>query len=169
MLNQMAREVLRRFCSFQPSPEPRTKTQPSSLPNKNSSHLSIFTPSLLSHNIVDEKGVFHRVPNAPSKSVEINHVKINAMKWAFLVKQWMVFRLTNHWSCAKIPRIRLEKCDDVIEVDANVLDLFQELSSKRSMTSERFQFVRVFELDNNAYVCSTWVERSLYDLWNKQH
>lgn len=163
LLNQMGREVLRRFSSFQPSSS--TSQQPKR-ERKRESHTSFFTPSLLSRNYVDEKGVFQKV--ASESSQPINHVNLNAMKWAFLVKQWMVFHLTKHWSCDKIPRIRLEECNCTADVNENVLDLFQELSSKRSMTSEHFQFVRVFELESNAYLCSTWVENTLYDLWQKQ-
>lgn len=160
LLERMAREVLRRYTTFVPTRE--QLEQLGQLEHRDTSSPSCFIPSLLSYNVVDEKGQFHRSlkPSIPSSSSSSSSTNLHVKSWAFIVKQWVVLRLVDHWSTPMIPCIQLipkKKPNDVKED----LDLFMELSSKRGMTSDDFVFVEVKGL------CSTWIECELYDLWKK--
>lgn len=152
----MGREVIRRYSPFKPTSvqlESSSRHPPSFY---HSLYPVVFTPSLLSHNRVDQFGEFHRV-FCPTKS-QLNHAKVEAKTWAFWVKQCLVLHLIDHWSCPNVPVLELEIVNH--DEEAADLDLFQELSSKRCMTSDDFYFVRVGDSGKH-----TWVEAILFNLW----
>lgn len=163
----MAREVLRNMSYVTTPPSTPPLSSPSSPPLSPMTPPppTQFVPSLLSYQYIDEKGVFHRAMSTPSIvntgfGPDETYV---ARQYAHLVKQWIVLHLTDHWSKNNYPHVKLVK--STVKLDHTLgVDLFIELSMGRCTTSEGFHIVDVYDRFDQSLICTTWVEKTLYDM-----